>query len=133
MNRSDMPPTLTQPSQVEHAITATSPGSVGSHAFGRLPEFIVVQSFVVFGGRIIEHEQHGALCARCCLSRVVYCYGQEPSRARAIIHSAVECISHAVRYRGGEMERRWRGDVVTEVRDESVMDNQNRCCRRKDP
>jgi hypothetical protein len=73
-----------------------------------------------------------ASCAG-CLRREVYCYGQKPSQATAIIHSATECISQFIRYKSGEMEWRRRGDVVTEVQEESVMNIQNRCCRRKDP
>jgi hypothetical protein len=75
-----------------------------------------------------------ASCAG-CLRGVVYCYGQKPSRATAIIHSAMECISQIVRYKSGKMEwrKRWRGDVVTEVKEESVMNIQSRCCRQRDP
>jgi hypothetical protein len=54
---------------MKYAVTATSPGSVVSHAFSRLPEFVVVQIFVVSGDRIIVFHSswtratRHALCA----------------------------------------------------------------------
>lgn len=130
---------LTQPGEVRRAFTVTSPRSDVSHASSRLPEFIVVRVCFFFSDRIIVLGTHYVSarlrqpCAICCLRSVVYCYGQKPSRARAVIHSAVECISQAVLYGSGEMEWRLSRDAETKVQEESVMDPHNRCFHRKDP